>query len=147
MTNLLVSATNTAANAGAAAVTTVTPFIDRVITYFSENSSKILGGIFIVVVGVIISRSIAKVMNRALERRLLDPPLRMLLVRLARYGTLAIALVIALETCGFHMTALIAGISVAGVGVGIAMQGLLSNIIAGLTIIFTKPFRVGDGDG
>jgi small conductance mechanosensitive channel len=42
------------------------------------------------------------------------------------------------------MTALIAGFSVAGVGVGIAVSGLLSNIFAGLTIIFTKPFRVGE---
>ncbi len=120
------------------------PFIQRVFEYLQHNSDKLLAGLFIVIIGVIISRSIAKVMNRALERRLLDPPLRMLLVRLARYGTLAIALVIALETCGFNMTALIAGISVAGVGVGIAMQGLLSNIIAGFTIIFTKPFRVGE---
>ncbi len=42
------------------------------------------------------------------------------------------------------MTALIAGISVAGVGVGLAMQGVLGNLIAGLTIVFTKPFRFGE---
>jgi small conductance mechanosensitive channel len=143
-TNLISTATNAGASATAAVSGTVTPFFDRVANYLVANSSKLLGGLFIIIVGVLISRSIAKVMNRALERRLLDPPLRMLLVRLARWGTLAIALIIALETCGFHMTALIAGVSVAGVGVGIAMQGLLSNIIAGLTIIFTKPFRVGE---
>ena len=40
--------------------------------------------------------------------------------------------------------ALIAGVSVAGVGVGLALQGVLGNLVAGLTIIFTKPFRVGE---
>jgi len=143
-TNSGTTITNATAGAGISAPAKVVTFIDRVADYLQHNSDKLLGGVFIIVIGVIISRSIAKVTNRALERRLLDPPLRLLLVRLARYGTLALAFVIALETCGFHMTALIAGISVAGVGVGIAMQGLLSNIIAGLTIIFTKPFRVGE---
>ena len=38
------------------------------------------------------------------------------------------------------VTALIAGVGVAGVGIGLAMQGVLSNLVAGLTIIFTKPF-------
>jgi small conductance mechanosensitive channel len=38
----------------------------------------------------------------------------------------------------------VAGIGVAGLGIGIALQGVLGNVIAGLTIIFTKPFRVGE---
>src|ERR1700693_1964314 len=39
---------------------------------------------------------------------------------------------------------LIAGIGVAGAGIALAMQGVLSNMVAGLTIIFTRPFRVGE---
>jgi small conductance mechanosensitive channel len=50
----------------------------------------------------------------------------------------------ALGTAGMDVTAMIAGISVAGVGVGLAMQGVLGNLFAGLTIIFTKPFRVNE---
>jgi small conductance mechanosensitive channel len=42
------------------------------------------------------------------------------------------------------MTTIIAGLSVVGVGVGFAMQGVLGNLVAGLVIIFTKPFRVGE---
>jgi small conductance mechanosensitive channel len=56
----------------------------------------------------------------------------------------AAALVVALGTAGMDVTALIAGLSVAGVGVGLAMQGVLGNLFAGLTIIFTKPFRVNE---
>jgi small conductance mechanosensitive channel len=53
-------------------------------------------------------------------------------------------LVIVLEQVGIAIAPLIAGIGVAGVGIGLAMQGVLSNVMAGLTIIFTKPFRVGE---
>jgi small conductance mechanosensitive channel len=57
---------------------------------------------------------------------------------------LLFALVIALDKFGFQIAPLVAGIGVAGLGIGIALQGVLSNVIAGLTIIFTKPFRVGE---
>jgi small conductance mechanosensitive channel len=53
-------------------------------------------------------------------------------------------LVLALEKFGVNIAALVAGIGVAGVGIGLAMQGVLANVVAGLTIIFTKPFRVGE---
>ena len=70
--------------------------------------------------------------------------MRMLIVRIVRLLIFAMALIMALGTAGMNVTALIAGISVAGVGVGLAMQGILGNLVAGLTIIFTKPFRVGE---
>jgi small conductance mechanosensitive channel len=74
----------------------------------------------------------------------MEPPVRMLLTRIVKLLVLVIALVIALGTAGMDVTALIAGIGVAGVGVGLAVQGVLGNLVAGLTIIFTKPFRVGE---
>jgi small conductance mechanosensitive channel len=51
---------------------------------------------------------------------------------------------LALEKFGVNIAALVTGIGVAGVGIGLAMQGVLGNVVAGLTIIFTKPFRVGE---
>ncbi|HET8575797.1 MAG TPA: mechanosensitive ion channel family protein, partial [Methylomirabilota bacterium] len=45
---------------------------------------------------------------------------------------------------GFQVAPLVAGIGVAGLGIGIALQGVLSNVVAGLSIIMTKPFRVGE---
>src|SRR5438093_9240740 len=43
-----------------------------------------------------------------------------------------------------EVTPLVASIGVAGVGIGLAMQGVLSNMVCGLAIIFLKPFRVGE---
>jgi small conductance mechanosensitive channel len=56
----------------------------------------------------------------------------------------ALTLVVALDKFGFQIAPLVAGIGVAGLGIGIALQGVLSNVVAGLSIIFTKPFRVGE---
>jgi small conductance mechanosensitive channel len=50
----------------------------------------------------------------------------------------------ALQNLGIELLPVIAGLGVAGASIALAMQGVLSNIVAGLTIIFTKPFRVGE---
>jgi small conductance mechanosensitive channel len=52
--------------------------------------------------------------------------------------------VVALDKFGVQTAPLVAGIGIAGLGIGIALQGVFGNVIAGLTIIFTKPFRVGE---
>jgi small conductance mechanosensitive channel len=69
---------------------------------------------------------------------------RTLIVRAVRILVLVLILVAALDKFGFQIAPLIAGIGVAGLGVGLAFQGVLGNIVAGLSIIFTKPFRVGE---
>ncbi|HEY2952890.1 MAG TPA: mechanosensitive ion channel domain-containing protein, partial [Verrucomicrobiae bacterium] len=120
------------------------PIQDKIITYVIEHSGALIGAVIIIVVGVLAARLIGKLVARWLEHRTMEPPVRTLLVRLSKLLVLALALMIALETIGFKLTVIIAGMGVAGVGVGLAMQGVLSNVVAGLTIIFTKPFRVGE---
>jgi small conductance mechanosensitive channel len=74
----------------------------------------------------------------------LEPPVRELLVRLLRLLVLALFLILALQNLGVELLPLIAGLGVAGAGIALAMQGVLANIVAGLTIIFTRPYRVGE---
>jgi small conductance mechanosensitive channel len=52
--------------------------------------------------------------------------------------------IMALQNLGVELLPLIAGLGVAGAGVALAMQGVLGNVAAGLTIIFTQPFHIGD---
>jgi small conductance mechanosensitive channel len=82
--------------------------------------------------------------QRSLEKLHLEPPVRLLLLRLVRVLIFAIFLFMALDNLGVKLLPLIAGLGVAGAGVALAMQGVLGNLVAGLTIIFTKPFRVGE---
>ena len=49
-----------------------------------------------------------------------------------------------MQNLGVELLPLVAGLGVAGAGIALAMQGLLGNLFAGLSIILTKPFRVGE---
>lgn len=104
----------------------------------------VLGALLMVGVGAVLAWWIGRPADRALRRWALEPPMRTLIVRSLRVVVVLFALVIALDKVGFQIAPLVAVIGVAGLGIGIALQGVLGNVIAGLTIIFTKPFRVGE---
>ena len=105
---------------------------------------KVLVATAIIIAGIYVGRWVGKITDGALNKFQLEPPVRELLVRMERLLILALFAVLALQNLGIELLPLIAGLGVAGAGVALAMQGVLSNIAAGLTIIFTKPFRVGE---
>ncbi len=105
---------------------------------------QVLGALVMVAAGLLVARWVGNLVDQRLRTRAMEPPMRLLLVRVIRVVILLFALVVALDKFGFQIAPLVAGIGVAGLGIGIALQGVLGNVIAGLTIIFTKPFRVGE---
>ena len=105
---------------------------------------KLLVAILILVVGVMVSRWVSRWLLRALGRIELEPPVRSLLARVGWALSFALFLIMALENLGVELLPLIAGLGVAGAGIALATQGVLSNVVAGLSIIFTKPFRIGE---
>jgi small conductance mechanosensitive channel len=121
-----------------------TPLQDKLIDYVIGHSGALLSALAVIIFGLVAASWIGKLMDRWLTHRAMEQPMRTLLVRVVKLFIFAMALVIALGTAGMDVTALIAGVSVAGIGVGLALQGVLGNVVAGLTIIFTKPFRVGE---
>lgn len=104
---------------------------------------KALGAAAVVFAGVFIAGYVSRFLNKWLMNYDLQPPVRNLGVRIVYALVVGLAVIMALPMLGVEMTPLIAGLGVAGVGIGLAMQGLLGDIVAGLTIIFTKPFLVG----
>lgn len=105
---------------------------------------KVIVAIAIVVAGFFVGRWIGVILDRGLNKLNLEQPVRQLLVRIARLFVLAFFAILAFQNLGIELLPLIAGLSVAGAGVALAMQGVLSNVMAGLTIIFTKPFHLGE---
>ncbi|MEZ0270833.1 MAG: mechanosensitive ion channel family protein [Methylophilaceae bacterium] len=105
---------------------------------------KVLVAVAIIVAGVYVGRWAGRVADRGFNTFHLELPVRELLVRIVRVLVLALFAIMALQNLGVELLPLIAGLGVAGAGIALAMQGVLSNIVAGLTIIFTKPFRVGE---
>jgi small conductance mechanosensitive channel len=105
---------------------------------------KLLVAILIMAIGVFIANWFARTTARWLQRLQLEPPIKVLLTRLVKVVVLGIFLILALQNMGVELLPLIAGLGVAGAGIALATQGVLSNMVAGLTIIFTKPYRVGE---
>src|SRR6266545_4877242 len=102
---------------------------------------QVLGAIAILVVGFLVARWLGGIADQRFQKQQMEPPMRSLLVRVIKVLVLIMAFVVALDKFGFSIAPLVAGIGVAGLGVGFALQGVLGNLMAGLTIIFTKPLR------
>ncbi len=117
---------------------------EKGIDFLYQRGPNLLGAIIILVAGFMVARFLCRLLGKWLEKRHLEPPVRMLLTRLVWLVIMALFVMVALGALGIAVGPLIALMSVAGVGVGLAMQGVLSNLVAGLLIIFTKPFRVGE---
>lgn len=105
---------------------------------------KLLVACLILLAGNFVGRWVGRMMTGLLLKLDLDVTLRILLVRMARIVVLGLFAILALQNLGVELLPLIAGLGVAGAGLALAMQGVLSNLAAGLTIIFTRPFRVGE---
>jgi small conductance mechanosensitive channel len=105
---------------------------------------KLLAAILIMTAGVFIAGWVGKALLKGLHRFELEPPMRMLFTRVTRIIIVLAFAIMALQNLGVELLPLIAGLGVAGAGIALAMQGVLSNVVAGLTIIFTKPYRVGE---
>jgi small conductance mechanosensitive channel len=88
------------------------------------------------------------VVSRALrpifERSRIQEDAAQLLTVILRYAVLGFGVVLALGQLGFNITGLLAGLGVAGLALGFAAKDTLANFIAGMTILWDRPFRVGD---
>jgi small conductance mechanosensitive channel len=105
---------------------------------------KVLTALLILALGVMVARWVGRWLERGLAHIDLEPPIRLLLLRIGRVLVMLLFIVMALQNLGVELLPLIAGLGIAGAGIALALQGVLSNVAAGLSIIFTKPFRVGE---
>lgn len=105
---------------------------------------RLLVALLVLAVGVAVSRWVSRWLEKVLQRLELEPPVRVLLARVAWAVTFLLFFIMALQNLGVELLPLIAGLGVIGAGIALATQGVLSNAVAGLSIIFAKPFRVGE---
>jgi small conductance mechanosensitive channel len=114
------------------------------VNFLTQYGFQIIGAIIILTAGYVVAWWVGRLFKKWLAGKHVEPPITMLAVRVTRLLIFGLALVLALDKCGVPIAPMVAGIGVAGVGIGLAMQGVLGNLVAGLTIIFTKPFRFGE---
>jgi small conductance mechanosensitive channel len=105
---------------------------------------KLLVAIIVMTAGYFTANWVAAGLGRMLHKLELEPPVRQLLLSIMRALVLIVFAIMALQNLGVELLPLVAGLGVAGAGIALAMQGVLGNLVAGLTIILTRPFRVGE---
>ena len=105
---------------------------------------KVVVALLIMAAGFYAGRWAGRMIEPLLVKLELDETLRQLLIRMLRILVLGLFAIMALQNMGVQLLPLLAGLGVAGAGIALAMQGVLGNLAAGLTIIFTRPFKVGE---
>ncbi len=105
---------------------------------------RIITAAIIFVVGWWIARMVAAGIARVLRRAKVDETLVAFIKNLAYFALLVFVIIAAIDRLGVQTTSLIAVLGAAGLALGLALQGALSNFGAGVLIIIFKPFRAGD---
>ena len=105
---------------------------------------KLFVALLIAFAGLLTARWVGSLLGRLLIRCGLEAPVRALLTRITQALVFGLFAIMAMQNLGVELLPLVAGLGVAGAGIALALQGVLGNVAAGLTIIFTQPFHVGD---
>ena len=122
----------------------VTDLYNMLMAYLVNYSFQIFGAIVVLVLGFFIGRRLSNLVLALCAKKNLDITLSRFFASSARIAIIACAVLIALPKLGIQVTPFIAAIGALGLGAGLAIQGLLSNYGAGLSIIFARPFVIGD---
>ncbi|AEF47247.1 small-conductance mechanosensitive channel MscS [Serratia sp. root2] len=109
-----------------------------------QYAVNIVAAIVILIIGSIIARVIGNALNRVMKLRGIDATVADFLSAIVRYGVLAFTFIAVLGRIGVQTTSVIAVLGAAGLAVGLALQGSLSNFAAGVLLVIFRPLRVGE---
>ena len=116
-----------------------------VVEQLTGYAGNMLSGLVIIILGFWFSGRISSIIRTRLSRiKSVDATLSPVIASVIRYVILLIAFVAGLGSFGIETTSIIAVIGAAGLAVGLALQGTLSNVAAGVMLLFLRPFKVGD---
>jgi len=122
----------------------VNKYADMVQALAAAYGLKIIAAIVIFIIGKWLSGVLSRAVGKAMERAKTDQVLVKFVVNLAYAALLAFVVLAALAQLGIQTTSFIAIIGAAGLAIGLALQGSLSNFAAGVMLIIFRPFKVGD---
>lgn len=119
-------------------------YYDMAIEYLVTYSFQLVGALIIFVLFLWLASKFSGLMKKFLLNKQVDITLSQFLSNLLKIAVLAIGIIIALGKIGISITPFVAAIGAISLGAGLALQGMLSNYGAGLAIILTRPFKVGN---
>ncbi len=121
------------------------PEIPASLTPFLAFGLDVAKALLLLAVGWIVASRLARyARDRAMQSRRVDPTLGVFIANLVRWVLLAALLIAVLQTFGFQVTSLVAILGAAALALGLALQGTLSHVAAGLMILLFRPYKLGD---
>lgn len=122
----------------------MTTALERALDFMVTYSFQIVGAVIIMIVGYLVSNWAGNAILRLQERRNIDVTLRQFISSALRLLVLVMFIIIAVGKLGISITPFVAAIGGLAVGASFALQGPVSNYGAGVVLILTRPFKVGD---
>lgn len=117
---------------------------DLIIEFFVTYSFQIVGAIIILLIGIFVAKKVSIFVETFCKSKNIDVTLTKFIAATIKVIIIIGVAVIALGKVGITVTPFVAAIGAASLGAGLALQGLLSNYGAGISIIATRPFIVGN---
>ena len=113
--------------------------------WLRESLPHFAGAVVVLVIGVILARILSKGADRALTKSgRIEPTVAKFLSNIIKYALWVVVAVTVLTQFGVQTTSIIAALGGLALAVGLALQGTLSNVAAGVMILIQRPFRVGE---
>ncbi|MCF2856289.1 mechanosensitive ion channel family protein [Pseudoalteromonas sp. SMS1] len=119
-------------------------YYDLIRNYLLNYSMQLLGAVVILVFGLWLSKKLADTTRKLMLNHNVDVTLTNFVANVVKVLIVTMFIIIALGKVGISVTPFVAAIGAASLGAGLAVQGMLSNYGAGLALIATRPFVVGD---
>lgn len=118
--------------------------LGKIVNWATTDGIKLIIGIFLLWIGWKLAKKIVNILNKTLERRNVDVTIRSFLDTFLEVILKGLVVLVVLEYVGIKTTGVAALVASAGVAIGLALQGSLSNFAGGLVILLIRPFNVGD---
>lgn len=119
-------------------------WLDKAIEFVTSYAPKVLGAILIFIIGSWIIGRIVKLARKMMTKSSYDESLMKFLLSLMGWALKVLLIIMVVSTLGVDVTTFAAVIAAAGLAVGLALQGSLSNFAGGVLIMIFKPYRIGD---
>jgi len=120
-------------------------FAATALEWLRENLIHLAGALAVLAIGVILARLLSRWADRALSRsERIEPTVAKFLSNIIKYALWVVVAITVLTQFGVQTTSIIAALGGLALAVGLALQGTLSNVAAGVMILIQRPFRVGE---
>jgi small conductance mechanosensitive channel len=125
-------------------VKTVEELLVSLYKYLAHNGMNLVYALIIFVIGRWVAKLISELVEKAMVKAKIDAILHKFVKNIVYLGLLAFVIVAALDRIGVDMKSFVVVIGAAGLAIGLALQGSLSNFAAGILLVIFRPFKVGD---